>query len=384
MQLRKQLDDFSGKSDFITVFFEAWRFQSDENPIAALLHEISTQMATSPKVLDVFQKEGLALLRSLEFELKLFGSGMKYSGEKHHQATEEMKGLSTSEVTRQALKRTIDAILRQSDGSSNRRLVIFVDDLDRCEPATIKSLLEAIKIYLNLDSAIVVLAINDHRLSAAFNEDRKKEGNEDSAAAEALAREYLNKIATEVWRVPLVPTGTDLKLQIVETAYDSNLAQKDPGKLKIAKAICSIADQYQILATNPRQHKRFAHTVLTLLSREQGLNLPLAIADKIIEGKIAPTDDYTDFLAYTLSCYTYLAFPRLYESLVIHDIMAPLLEVSRDPRLLKDRAKDYPVLSTIKLGTYPEPSSPEYFRAISLVTDLGSRTVRSLKEYAIT
>ncbi|HEU4739286.1 MAG TPA: P-loop NTPase fold protein [Solirubrobacterales bacterium] len=73
-----------------------------------------------------------------------------------------------------------------NDPSQHRRLVIFVDDLDRCQPSRVREVLEAVKLFFDLPGLIFVFALDSAQLERAVSSDYKI--NEDEA------REYLEKM----------------------------------------------------------------------------------------------------------------------------------------------------------------------------------------------
>lgn len=88
----------------------------------------------------------------------------------------------------------------QLDGKKACKLMVFVDDLDRCGPKGIMETLEAIRLVMNMDNVIVVIAL-DHRIAlraiaAHYAKHYEKLGKEffQDLQLHRIARDYLGKI----------------------------------------------------------------------------------------------------------------------------------------------------------------------------------------------
>jgi predicted KAP-like P-loop ATPase len=84
------------------------------------------------------------------------------------------------------------------------RLVLFIDDLDRCLPEVTLEVLEALKLYLSLDRLVFVVGLDRTVVDGVVCEHYKKNGLGDSKA-----REYLNKIFQV--EVNLAPSEEQMK-----------------------------------------------------------------------------------------------------------------------------------------------------------------------------
>jgi hypothetical protein len=74
-----------------------------------------------------------------------------------------------------------------------RRLIVFIDDLDRCEPETIVKTFEAVRLVMDIPNVIVILAVDQRIALKAVGRHFAKLGG-DHRAAEDIARDYLGKI----------------------------------------------------------------------------------------------------------------------------------------------------------------------------------------------
>ncbi len=167
----------SGYGDRIQpVWFDAWHYHAEAVPVVALLQEMRAQL--SSKAL-----KGLAAKRLGEIAVKgtLLGLdeltkkiGFQYA--KFQQASrqwdaENLAATLPSETLRLDLQKTIQLLLPETDEDApdgQSRLVVFVDDLDRCEPEAAYRLLEGLKVYLTLNNCVFVLGLNQKAVEGAI------------------------------------------------------------------------------------------------------------------------------------------------------------------------------------------------------------------------
>jgi formylglycine-generating enzyme required for sulfatase activity len=139
-------------------------------------------------------------------------------------------------------RRLVGMLLEKTDGPA-RRLVVFVDDLDRCLPDKTVQVLEAIKLFLDVPGCVFVLALDPEAIESAVQ--ARYEGR-------IRAREYLEKIIQLPFILP--PIEPEAIRSYVET-----LAPALPDA-RCAEVFA------QGLPPNPRQVKRTLNIYL-LLSR---------------------------------------------------------------------------------------------------------------------
>jgi hypothetical protein len=82
-------------------------------------------------------------------------------------------------------------------------VVVFIDDLDRCNPKSAIRLLEGLKIYLNLPNCVFVLGMNESILIDAIRDEISAPKEATAAEMNLRASHYLEKICTDIYRLPL-------------------------------------------------------------------------------------------------------------------------------------------------------------------------------------
>lgn len=242
--------------DITVVWFEAWRYQYEPTPVVALLQEIRSQLPWTAKFRDQIEKLGETAVRSsllaIEDITKKIGiqaSKIQEQGEKW-----ERDHLSTalpSHFIREHLEREIGRLVKTRKGSAER-LVVIIDDLDRCQPASAYGLLEGIKIYLNLPNCVFVLGMNQKVVEKAIA-DQMPDSKKGERWIRLKSREYLEKICQNIVHLPLAPKPETLLHSLLD-----DFEERD--------ALCEVVREQRCLPANPRQIKAFAN----LLRRNAG------------------------------------------------------------------------------------------------------------------
>ena len=191
-----------------SVWFDAWRYQNEAAPVVALLHEMRTQLSWGSRVTRSTRRNAAVAVRGalLSMEELTRKIGLQYST--FHQAnreweTENLAAALPSHTLREHLRAAVAQLLprkpRNKPGLPPPRLVVFIDDVDRCEPDAAYRLLEGLKIYLTLDNCIFVLGMNQKAIEEAIAQRMKAEAGD---APTMRAAAYMEKLCQNVWRLP--------------------------------------------------------------------------------------------------------------------------------------------------------------------------------------
>ncbi|MCA1966327.1 MAG: KAP family NTPase [Flavobacterium sp.] len=136
------------KSDFNTFFFEAWEFEKDTNLAMSLLQFINTKnIETGEQFCDDLIKYGSRILRGLGKSVKLNIYNIELDPSSFVEELTKKEELSFYEALN-AFKlefvRFEDKITLNNKPKFN---IVFIDDLDRCEPEQVLNLLSSIKLF---------------------------------------------------------------------------------------------------------------------------------------------------------------------------------------------------------------------------------------------
>jgi len=209
----KDFNDHTSGREVKLVWFNPWQHQFESTPLVALLQEIRSRLSPSDKALSKMGKAGRIAAYSLFNSLPKLGleigvSGYKVKAEsqlptaksigelKSEYEAEHFSAALTSQRFRDCFEAAIEGVLGK-DGL----LVIFIDDLDRCEGEVSYRLLEALKLHLSAKNCVYVLGIDQQHLESSIA--RALSGEKETWRYRPLARDYLSKMFQTTFLVPM-------------------------------------------------------------------------------------------------------------------------------------------------------------------------------------
>ena len=253
-----------------SIWFDAWRYHAEAVPVVALLQEMRAQLAQQGSKKLAVKKLSEVAFRGTLLSLDELTKKIGFQYAKFEQASrqwdaENLAATLPSESLRKNLQETIRLLLPEADkqegNEGTSRLVVFVDDLDRCEPEAAYRLLEGLKVYLTLDNCVFVLGLNQKAVEGAIA-NRLAGGLTDEKArqdAQARAASYLEKICQNVWHLPIPDAPGQLLCELVADGGD--VPSHQVGWLR------EVVGQRRCLPPNPRKLKGLANLVVRLFDR---------------------------------------------------------------------------------------------------------------------
>jgi hypothetical protein len=95
-----------------------------------------------------------------------------------------------------------------SDGAPPNRIILYIDDLDRCSPEKVVEVLEAVHLLLALELFVVVVAVDSRWLSHALTDELRALDSVNHGGRRATPQDYLEKIfQLPFWVQPLTEDG---------------------------------------------------------------------------------------------------------------------------------------------------------------------------------
>lgn len=153
----------------ISVYYDAWENDNDEDPILSLIYLI----LQSASVNFSFSKTPGFLKIASSIAEAMSGKSVVAIHDAL-QKEDPMEHIRTAKNLQEQIAKFLDSLLAER----GNRLVIFVDELDRCNPAFAVKLLERIKHYFSNDRITFVFSVNIAELQHTI---RKHYGDEFNA-----------------------------------------------------------------------------------------------------------------------------------------------------------------------------------------------------------
>ena len=149
----------SDRNEYMTYYFNAWENDDAPNAMLSLVYKLANDSCLQkpresvgciPRILNTIIKFGTQ--GAIDIKTDLFGEQWN-----NQQITDEIK---TSEEIKTAFVDLIDNLLIEN----KNKILIIIDEIDRCKPIFAVSLLESIKHFYNNDKVVFIIGTNNKEL----------------------------------------------------------------------------------------------------------------------------------------------------------------------------------------------------------------------------
>ncbi len=270
MRMVKELVDKENKA--MTVWFNAWRYEREEHLITPLLATIIEEMERQESKCVAALAEGLRktrdALRAILYGISVKGkvgipglteAELSVSPKDMFERYEKLGKMATEQIVDRSLYFRSFAKLDEIAGSASApKLIIFIDDLDRCFPDKAVELLESIKLVLSQPNVTFVLGIAPPIIRAYLAAKYKK----DYGISEELYDDYLDKLVQLPFKIPVVKRDVEEYVRTVLKRQDvfGKISTKEfNAQYEPLVSICGPACK-----NNPRGIVRFLNRPLIL------------------------------------------------------------------------------------------------------------------------
>jgi hypothetical protein len=257
----------------IIVKFNAWRYEREPHLILPLLDTMRASLSEwaasrapndrqGEKVRELARRIGRvvrALVRATSFDIGLRGAAvMKVEPGKALDAlnAEPENTAASPQSLYYAAFEELGAAFADVATEGLSRIVVFVDDLDRCLPDRALTILESMKLFFDMPGFIFIVGLNKHVVESAVR--TKFSGPQEGEAKKLdsnVEEEYVEKIFQVPYTLPvMVPAQlNDLLVWMAEHGQLGDVQRDDIDK-RVRNYLDYVATEGRI---NPREVKRF-------------------------------------------------------------------------------------------------------------------------------
>ncbi len=322
----------------LCIEFNGWLFEGYEDTKTSLCGTILDTLDDEQRFGPEVANKAKELIKKIDFK-KIVGKGIKFgldylltggigaltdltlssilNSVKNQAGTIESKDIEevlakfkTEEKTRTEIKKFRDEFKQLLKDSKVENVVVFIDELDRCNPDTVLDVFEAMRLFLFVDGMSFVIGADQRLIQYAIKTKYKEvPGNNLD-----IGKEYLEKVIQYPITIPqlnhaevnqylacllLEPTLSEDEfkqfLNVVHSIEpdkeltmellgekERSLSEKCKGDMALAKQISSVLAPS--INGNPRQCKRFLNTLAMRLSlaKARGVSLDKNILAKLM------------------------------------------------------------------------------------------------------
>lgn len=149
---------------YLSVYYDAWLYDNHDDPLMSLIFSItkSCEYYCDAKLKSSNLSEKLvSLMDSFSLSIGKVQIGSNFQSIKENFSDKDILSfVKTEEEIREKVKEIFDSIIVENV----QKLVIFIDELDRCRPNFAIEMLERIKHYFDDDRIIFIASVNREQL----------------------------------------------------------------------------------------------------------------------------------------------------------------------------------------------------------------------------
>jgi hypothetical protein len=294
-----------GSDAFKVIWINTWEhslLKTPEECLLSIIEEIINAIAAVDGSWKTAQKAKTALAMLAKGALRI-GASVALGQEAANEVGQSLNGMNSVRTLRTALEQSVDELVKR-DQNSVQRFIIFIDDLDRLDPAVAVMILELLKNIFHIENCVFVLAI-DYQVVVKGLKSKFGEPNEHN---EWEFRAFFDKIIQLPFMMPMGAYNL--------TNYVENLLQETSYFTKKEMAVLKSSKLSKIvkltIGANPRALKRLVNSLSLILIQRQFTNKE--IAKDLMDNELVIKQ-----LLITLVCLQ-ISFPKLYNLIVKYPI----------------------------------------------------------------
>jgi KAP family P-loop domain len=249
------------ENNILVVWFNAWRYEREEQfALIPLMKTIAYAMGDHPiynnikpiliRGLEILSKD---ILRNLATRYVMTEEGFKEFEEKLIPKLEKLPEIDKDTIYFDGIKKVEDKIREISQIYTTSRIVVFIDDLDRCSPETALEVFESVKIFFEIDGFVFIIGLSRETLYKLIKAKYEKMGLSYIPPQEYIRKMIQIDINIQKWTDISIKELIDKLSYKIDKRYRQQITTNSD---LIAKGV----------ELNPRQVKRFLNRLVIALN----------------------------------------------------------------------------------------------------------------------
>jgi len=279
--LMRAIEERLDSSRVVSVQFSAWRYEKEEHLIVPLLDTIREALVVwgdehrtdegeaAKKTAATIGRVTRSILAGLSLRV-----GVPHAIELSFDANKAL------EASREVRRKELDARVPRSfyhasflalseafrafvGEAADRRIVVFIDDLDRCLPESALQVLESMKLFFDLEGFVFVVGLDqdvvEHVIDLKYGPSRATTSGDRLTASRVSGAEYVKKIFQLPYR--LAPVARDQLEEFLDAAYlEAGLPEEQFLELqRVGRHLHYFVGDSSV---NPREIKRYVNAYI--------------------------------------------------------------------------------------------------------------------------
>lgn len=240
------------EKNVVGVWFNTWQFSQfnmDEQLAVTFLQHLIKKISddiSDKKIRDKVVNDLAPVMKTITI-----GMIKQFVGNDFGEMTKDLITKNQLDIIDQIskLKENLQELIKEATDEGKKRVVVFVDDLDRLQPVRAVELLEIMKLFMDCENCVFVMAIDT---SVVFQGIREKYGNDMS---DEKAQSFFDKMIQMPFKMPVAYYKlNDMMARVLEFLQDEALSEEEKKSyIQIFKKVTN---------GNPRSLKRLANSIL--------------------------------------------------------------------------------------------------------------------------
>lgn len=246
-------DSFEGEQKILPIWFNAWKYEREDSlATVSLLKTVGYAMA-SHQIFDTLSKtifKGLTIVSKdmmQQIAMQVVSKQNSIDDEEIDQKMDHLNKLYRDSIYYEGLDKIKAEIRSIREKDPECRVVIFIDDLDRCSPNKALEVLESIKLFLDLEGFVFVIGLSHKTVTQLITHAYETTG--------IKGEDYIKKIIQIPIKIP--SWSKESIIDLIDNSITSRLNSDYTKFLSQNSAMIA-----KVIDYNPRQLKRFINNVI--------------------------------------------------------------------------------------------------------------------------